>query len=139
MAENPPQVSTIKEALIAELLSDLHVAIQKTEEAINSASEVEEKISGATKALIVAAERYKTVINQFTNEAKNDISAHIKLETINTTTPLIKTLTEKNRAFLENGFKKLKQHQNLMFSGVFILIALNLFMTVFLVLKLMPV
>ena len=139
MAENPPQVSTIKEALIAELLSDLHVAIQKTEEAINSASEVEETISGATKALIVAAERYKTVINQFTNEAKNDISAHIKLETINTTTPLIKTLTEKNRAFLENGFKKLKQHQNLMFSGVFILIALNLFMTVFLVLKLMPV
>ena len=139
MAENPPHVSTIKEALIAELLSDLHVAIQKTEEAIKCASEVEVKISGATKALIVAAERYKTVINQFTNEAKNDISAHIKLETINTTTPLIKTLTEQNRAFSENGFKKLKQHQNLMFSGVFILIALNLFMTVFLVLKLMPV
>jgi len=131
MAENPPHVSTIKEALIAELLSDLHIAIQKTEEAINSAREVEEKISGSTKALIVAAERYKTVINQFTNEAKNDISAHIKLETINTTTPLIKTLTEQNRAFSENGFKHIKRRHTFLFVGLYVLVVLNLMLTGF--------
>lgn len=139
MAENNKHPTTIKEALIAELLSDLNVVIKRTDDVIHSARAVDDSLNNSTKALIIAGEKYKIVINKFTEDAKTDISDHLKQNTVSAIKPLLETLTEQNISFTENGFKQLKRRQNIILGSLSILIALNLFFTVFLVFKLIPV
>jgi hypothetical protein len=101
--------STMKEALIAELLSDLNETLEKAEAVIASAEKVDATLQGSTKALIVAGEKYKGVINSFTDETKKALSSHIKEETRANLENSVIELKTANKELLDSAIKDTKK------------------------------
>ena len=66
-------------------------------------------LQGSTKALIVAGEKYKGVINSFTNETKTVLSSHIKEETRANLENSVKELKTANKEFLDSAIKDKKK------------------------------
>lgn len=98
---NDTSPTTMKEALIAELLSDLSIAIDKTNEAVNSASKVETELNASAKALIVAGEKYKGVVKNFTEQAKKDLTGHIEEKTRTSLAPQFGLLRKEIKRSIE--------------------------------------
>ncbi len=74
-----PYIGTIKEALIAEMLGDINKALLETAELMDKLESAEKSMLKTAKTLTVAGEKYKQVINEFTEETKIDIENHIKI------------------------------------------------------------
>ncbi len=120
------QPTTIKEALIAELLSDLDVAIQKTDKVIQEAAKIEHSLTISAKALIVAGEKYKSTINTFTEETKEALSKHIEQETFSALSPIINELKQANKSLISSEVNKLKYQQKRNFIFLSSLLVLNI-------------
>ena len=71
MSDKPP--STTREALIAEMLGDLQVAIGRLEEAIAAGNRLDNTLGVSTQALTTATENYRVQIN--------DMVARLRVET----------------------------------------------------------
>ena len=71
MSETKP--STTREALIAELLGDIHVATQKITDAVAAATALENTMGASSAALITATENYRAGVN--------DMLARVRVET----------------------------------------------------------
>lgn len=125
MAENTPQISTMKEALIAELLSDLNATINKTDEVIQAAAKVESEVTISTKALIVAGEKYKATVKTFTEETKTAFSGYIEEKMVSSVSLTISELKKDDNRLILDKIDKLNNGQKVMFIFLTISLLIN--------------
>lgn len=126
MSEDP-YISSIKEALIAEILGDINTALSTTADLMEKLADAEKSMIETASTLIVAGDNYRMAITDFTEEAKEDVTEHIenKLKTetslsiieyrkeiravtTNLLNESIKQRLENNNEILSLNFKKIK-------------------------------
>ena len=126
MSEDP-YISTIKEALIAEILGDINTALSTTAVLMEKLASAEKSMIETATTLTVAGDDYRMAITGFTEEAKEELTEHIdnKLKTetslsiteyrkeirqvtTNLLNESIKQRLENNNEILSLNFKKIK-------------------------------
>ena len=77
MSEDP-YISTIKEALIAEILGDINTALSTTADLMEKLANAEKSMIETATTLEVAGDNYRIAITAFTEETKEDLTEHIE-------------------------------------------------------------
>ncbi|MEO1925441.1 MAG: hypothetical protein ABGY08_05575 [Gammaproteobacteria bacterium] len=77
MSEDP-YISTVKEALIAEILGDVNTALTTTADLMEKLAQTEKSMLETAPTLMVAGDNYRMAITGFTEEAKEDLTDHIE-------------------------------------------------------------
>jgi len=77
MSEDP-YISTVKEALIAEILGDVNTALTTTADLMEKLAQAEKSMLETAATLTVAGDNYRMAITGFTEEAKEDLTEHIE-------------------------------------------------------------
>lgn len=83
---------TAKEALIAQLLGELDTLLHRVEVLPKQVNNAQEELALTVKALVAAGEKYRTVVTQFTEDAKTELSDFIERKAGNVA---IKTAAER--------------------------------------------
>lgn len=73
-----PYISTIKEALIAEILGDINTALSTTADLMEKLANAEKSMIETATTLEVAGDNYRIAITAFTEETKEDLTEHIE-------------------------------------------------------------
>lgn len=77
MSEDP-YISTIKEALIAEILGDINTALSTTADLMEKLDNAEKSMIETAATLEVAGDNYRMAITAFTEETKENLTEHIE-------------------------------------------------------------
>jgi phage-related minor tail protein len=77
MSEDP-YISTIKEALIAEILGDINTALSTTADLMEKLANAEKSMIETATTLEVAGDNYRIAITALTEETKEDLTEHIE-------------------------------------------------------------
>lgn len=115
MADNSEQkkASTVQQALLAELFTDINDVTERTEALLDKCALVEQELSVSTKALVLASQKYKDTINTFTNEAKSELKTHIEAEIITNLSPTLIELLQEQQKPLNANTARLNKTMNI--------------------------
>jgi DNA-directed RNA polymerase beta' subunit len=109
MSEDP-YISTIKEALIAEILGDINTALSTTADLMEKLDNAEKSMIETAATLEVAGDNYRMAITAFTEETKENLTEHIEnklyKETSLSITQYRKEIREVTTNLLNESIKK---------------------------------
>ena len=109
MSEDP-YISTIKEALIAEILGDINTALSTTADLMEKLDNAEKSMIETAATLEVAGDNYRMAITAFTEETKENLTEHIEnklyKETSLSITQYRKEMREVTTNLLNESIKK---------------------------------
>ena len=109
MSEDP-YISTVKEALIAEILGDVNTALTTTADLMEKLASAENSMIETAATLTVAGDNYRMAITGFTEEAKEDLTDHIenklKTETKHSITEYRKEIREVTTNLLNESIEQ---------------------------------
>ena len=98
--------STAREAMIAEILGDLEVAIDRLEEAIAAGNRLDKTLGVSTQALTTAGENYRVQINDMVARLRVETSAMLIKTTEHAANALVGKQTLVLQAAATNAVRK---------------------------------